>query len=1191
MVKLSDAQKIAIHDHDHNMIVVAGAGSGKTFVLVERFLSLLDAHPDWPLNALVAITFTKKAAQEMRDRVRRALEDRYNTANSPEIRDVWSKRIAAMDSARIDTIHGLCASILRANAAEAAIDPGFEVLDDVDAQLLLDDVIERFLQDAAQQDDPEAELLIEYEVNAVRHALESLIAITLEALPDDLFARWQAAWEHNAGQVIANLRTDEMYRLCADWIPEGGWPEDTDDKLMNVWSSCWSLLETIDQSDSVPTCIDAMQRLTANIKVNAGAAGNWGGKEQLTLAKERLKTIREMVNAALDSMGQQPGALDERAAELLPLWVSLIQQTQTMYRQQKQADSLLDFDDLERLTNQLLTNHPAVQARYRANEFKHVMVDEFQDTNPVQWAIVRAIADIAQQGSLFVVGDPKQSIYMFRKADVSVFESVKAQIIESDGIEVALSTSYRTHDPLVTGFNGIFERVLRRDQSSPVRQYEVEFGAQMQASRKKAPSDAHPIEMILIDKSLMGDESDSDSRRRWEAYELARRLQHIVDHEQRPIFDKQRSEVRPIGYGDIALLFQSLSNITLYEDVFKLCGLPFVTVSGRGYYNRQEVWDVLALLTALHNPQDNLSLATALRSPMFGLSDDALLALRLLRNETSERLPLWDALAQPEVVPEGERALVVFARTCLNRLHRLAGRVTIAELLRAALDETGYLAVLTGLPDGARRRGNVEKLLDKAETSGQVTLGAFNQYLQDLSAREVREGEATVDVKDAVTLMTVHASKGLEFPLVGLVDIGWSRVSRNSAAVAAGGEHGITCKVYDPTTDKLETSYAYEQEARLLELREKAERKRLLYVAATRAQDYLICSGQMPASRGDSWKETTWLGWLWQALDFDNREFMPGSHLFDTAIAGTLRVSIPEHVPDDGDFELQSVDTGTGWDDETVRKGQPLPASHAPLLLDDLHITRSSFARHITATQIADLGSALIERDSNARHKFRRSILQDAPGHIEQVSMRQPITVSQRIIGDIVHKVLGWWRFPDGKQEYDRILDSYAWQLGVVDERQRKYAVQEAHKLIEMMLKSEVYDWLVNTDVFYRELPFVYRTEKRVIHGVLDVLFQDKDDLNRWVVVDYKTSHVKGYRDETDRQLVEAHAHRYYLQVGVYAAAVQQQLKMPFGDLVPDVYIYYIRYGQHVKIATDAWQTALSELENSIGNMLVDETG
>ena len=210
-----------------------------------------------------------------------------------------------------------------------------------------------------------------------------------------------------------------------------------------------------------------------------------------------------------------------------------------------------------------------------------------------------------------------------------------------------------------------------------------------------------------------------------------------------------------------------------------------MTIAGKGYYDRQEVWDLLNLLRALYNPADDLSLAAALRSPLFSLSDDALLALRLLTDEHGESLRCGTRSITPDRVPPTNADWSISPATRCTTCARSAGRVTIAELLRAALERTGYLAVLTGLPDGERRRGNVEKLIEKAETSGRLTLSAFTQYLKDMSESEAREGEAVLESEGAVQLMTVHKSKGLEFPLVVLVDAGYER--RGGAAIWSAG--------------------------------------------------------------------------------------------------------------------------------------------------------------------------------------------------------------------------------------------------------------------------------------------------------------------------------------------------------------------------------------------------------------------
>lgn len=1171
--QLTTSQHTAIHEHERNLIVVAGAGSGKTYVLVERFLTLLDKHPDWSLNALVAITFTKKAAQEMRDRVRRALEDRFrNAANSPPDQAVWATRIANMTSARIDTIHGLCASILRANAAEAGVDPGFEVLEEIDAQLLLDDSIDSVLQSVAREGGDAAYLLTQYDMQAIRQVLISLINENLAEPPEDIVAHWNAIWVQNTQSILAQLLANTEYQRLTQWQPSNGWPTG-DDKMLDVWLACRPFITTLQESDDIEICYEVLIRFVRSINLVGGKADAWKGAETLAECKATLKALRDLIKNTLTSIGDKIGEIDGRTARLVPYWIRLIRQTQQVYRTRKEADGLLDFDDLERMTRDLLVNSQAVRDRYRGSEFKHLLVDEFQDTNSVQWEIVQGLAEVKLGGSLFVVGDPKQSIYQFRGADVSVFEYVKGQITQDGGRDVALAQSFRTHETLVNGFNHLFGSILTRDITSPAHPYEVELGEPMRATRLNAPSDMPPIELIYLDKDIGGDKLDAEGMRRWEAYELANRLKHIVETEKRLIYDKEKQELRPIGFGDIAILFQSTSNIMLYEDVFKSLQLPYVTIAGRGYYGRQEVWDLLNLLTALHNPDDNLSLASALRSPLFGLSDDALLVLRLQRDplDHKKRLPLWMALNQAENIATDEQAQISFANTCLNKLREMAGRVSIADLLQSVLDETGYLAILTGLPDGARRRNNVEKLLDKAQSSRQVTLGAFSQYLRDLSVREVREGEALLDVSDSVTLMTVHASKGLEYPLVALVDIGWSKGSGGGGdTVMLDPVYGLVCKVYDGGEDKLLGGYAHQQAERLQNLRETAERKRLLYVAATRAQDYLILSGQIKSSKD------TWFHWTNTALELEN-EFQPGTRLLEKEW-GSLHITIPSERPTD-DLIMREAETGIiGWEMPEVRENKPLPSGNQAPLTAEIHVKRSETIKHITATQIADAGGAKF--DPFFRRKFRRSVLQDAPIIIDTIRQRKPYEVSQRIIGEMVHKVLGWWRFGQEQPNFDERLDSYAWELGVVDHNQRSNAVKDAHKLLNKMLNSEVYGWLQNAVKMYQEIPFVYHSDKRIVHGVLDVLFQRPD--GTWAILDYKTSHVVGYKSEADKNLVSNHALRYHLQIGVYAAAVREQL----AGIIPDTYIYYIRYGQCVKVQETDWTQAVNALEETIGDLL-----
>ena len=312
--------------------------------------------------------------------------------------------------------------------------------------------------------------------------------------------------------------------------------------------------------------------------------------------------------------------------------------------------------------------------------------------------------------------------------------------------------------------------------------------------------------------------------------------------------------------------FRRIAACPSLREAFKELALPYVTVGGRGFYGRQEVLDLLNLLRFLHNHNDELALASVLRSPLFALSDDALLALRLMRDENDSRPPLWDALQQPRGLPEDEVPRARAASDCLRELAQLAGRLSVDELLRAALQRTGYLATLTGLPDGHRRRGNVEKLVEIAAESGALHFTDFEAMLGDFSARELREGEAALEADGALTLMTVHQAKGLEFPMVVLADAGRWRKPPDDSVLMRDEESGLACKVFDMEQGKHQPTVAWQLATRRKQQRELAERRRLFYVAATRAQDYLLVCGLLE----DNKPKQSWLAWLLKALEIED---------------------------------------------------------------------------------------------------------------------------------------------------------------------------------------------------------------------------------------------------------------------------------------------------------------------------------
>ncbi len=1165
-LELTPAQKKAIETHDRDLIVVAAAGSGKTHVLVQRFIQLLLNDITQPLNAIVAITFTRKAAQEMRDRVRQELLNLLRDEEDARRRDAYQRWISQMDRARIQTIHSLCSDILRINAAVVELDPAFEVLEEGDAYLLQERAIEETLRDIALERDgaPEVKLIMEHGLYIVRNALKrAAFSGAVETVPSvgDLFETWADVWEQyifdSAQRVLASPFAQNVLS-----IPQ---PDNLQDKIWLVVNTVHQNLARLKlilaQEEANP--YEVVQLLEATYKVinlQGGSAKSWGGKEFLNEYKNVLKAFCEYVK----SLNLAPiSQLDEHAADNQHLWLSLIARIQARYQALKKNINALDYDDLEHYTCALLEGAQGedIRNRYRG-EVRHILVDEFQDTNQTQWYIIKALAP---PSGLFVVGDPRQSIYAFRGADVSVFGRVQRAIECGGGQTIALTRSFRSHQGLIDVINHIFSQILCRDEHSPVRDYEIAYGQPMEAMRLDAPTDKPPVELLLLNPES---KDDVDDKYIWEAYEIAERIQQMIDAKLL-IYDKHKQATRPIELGDIAVLFRRTTYLATYEDAFKDVGLHYVTLGGSSFFKRQEIWDVLNLLRAAYNPQDNLALAVALRSPLFGFSDDMLYRLRRDR-----KTALWDALfsANSADFSPDEQQLLAAARSCLQHLQKHIGRALIADLINYALRETGYLATLSSLQGGNRLRRNVEKLVEIARLSGKVMLGEFLRYIEDITDREVRESEAALTPEDAVQLMTVHASKGLEFPVVIIADIDGTAISASRDLLVRDGD-SWACRV-NTTSAKSEKPFYYTYLSELQKAREIAESRRLFYVAATRAQDYLIISAYVEKIENLSGKDT-WLGWLWNALKLDNA--------LKPDIAG-VEVILRDKPLRRG--QSRTASQVPLWDRVAVRQLKPFnEQAQPPLGLATVQVEPTAIARHLSASHLADVG-AVAWGDEQERPQYRRRLLnrlrQDAPSIVRLATLpRVTRPASARQIGEMVHAALRHWRFPNQTPNMRDILRGYASQVGLMTDKAIDWAVQQAEELLIQFQGSTLYqqgeDARRRGEPFYTELPFIYPIGQRLIHGVIDLLFKHN---GQWHIVDYKTATLwKG-------QTLVTHARRYYLQVGVYAAATWKYLERFGAVQPPQVHIHYIRYGRSITVPTEVWQQEVAAIEHHIEQVM-----
>jgi ATP-dependent helicase/nuclease subunit A len=1204
LAAFTDQQIKAITIHNKNLVVAAGAGSGKTRVLVERYLRLLDVNDDWKLNSLVAVTFTRAAASEMRDRVRSELEERLRSAHEADdkqARQRWSNLLSQMDSARIATIHSLCGDILRANAAQVGLDPAFEVMDEVDAALLLDDVVADVLRQLAENDDDALRLLYDtYTAKNIHDTLteDKIIQADLRQQPtrDELLQCWEELWQKELDILRQKMLDVFKLALCL---------QAPDDKklaeLVVFMQANYQQLQTASSLD----WLGGMLLSLAHVN-KPTVAQSWASQQILAEDfVDNFVTLKAIIRAWLErwtgdkKYKTKPISLSDDPAinitlDLIEAWRIVIQHVQENYRQAKQQTGKLDFNDLETLTAHLLENFPDVRERYRQQEINHLLVDEFQDTNDLQWRIVSNLADIDQVGKLFIVGDAKQSIYAFRGADVSVFKDVQAKLdTHPEGKRLPLTRSFRSHENLIACFNDFFAYHMRPDDDTSDTTFYVPYNDALEANRPTDNDIPPPLDLVLLRNyphGLQGTNLAADEMRDWEAYEIATHIKYLIAQKTQ-VHDKhnKRDDVmRDMQYGDVALLFRSTTQINAYEDTFKAMDIPYVTLSGRGYYNRPEVWDILNLLKALHNPTDNLSLASTLHAPLFNLSDEGLYVLR--RAFDLPKASLWHQLQYANEQNDatlanwlGAEDVIAIRRAyrILAQLRQMAGRVPIAQLLRSAVAETGYLAILSTLSGGIQRRRNVEKLIQIAEDSQRITLGDFTRYLKEMTDREVREGEASMDTSGAVQLMTVHASKGLEFPVVFIVNAS-AKGKIDTSKLVYDDEIGLAPRIYDDKERKFVKSIPMELAQQRQDERDNAESQRLLYVAATRARDKLIVSGRLEGKGAKAHRWTrAFVEWLGLELGMDDAtEDYAQPYVMDVA-----NTQVAVHLPKYDAMairDLQYANTqAVKWQQIDIPAPSALPP--IPPNLAPLEVPSTKYLNHLAASELATIGGYQHgdqEERSYYRQQMRQKILTDQVPRLKVVHRVAAPIVTKRTIGDIVHEALRYWQFPQTTPDIERILQGYAWQFNIVDPEQRQIAVEQAVELLD--------DFRANADLYreiesahqaqrrvYKELPFVFNTGQRIIHGVIDVLYEKGDGY--WALADYKTSAIKDFSFERARW----HAQRYHLQVGVYATAALHEL----GDVRLDVMIHYLRYRHTVTIASDVWRADLERLEDFIGEI------
>lgn len=863
--KLKPEQAAAAHTIDRHISVTAGPGSGKTTVLVERYLHILRTQK-LSIDQIVAITFTNRAANEMRERLREQLNYLLQTGGEPD-RKLWLGYKRTLDGAVITTIHGFCARLLREFPVEARVDPQFLLLDEHRAAMLLESVVEQALTEFISSGHVEiSRLTLGIGRGKLAGALGELYREVrgqgLSFVDLALTTAQGHATEDDHQQALRDLSRamNDFLSVPRKTVAAKG----NQAEVSSGWGRLQPLLQTIPEPETLADYCRAVESFR-NLRPQARAELKpyVNAVDELLWEKNLGGRVPQM---CLDLFAKQ------YALEL----VHVLRRIDERLNEEKQKLSALDFDDLELRTLELL-ERPEVLTR-AAERYKFFLVDEFQDTNGLQRKVLERLAlqkARRESANLFIVGDRKQSIYGFRGADVDVFREMTETLTAAGGEEKPLLLNFRSQPPLIKFFNYLFERLFRPGEEIPARDLtELGYVAHEASDSQRELRDQGPLVELMITTEASGADNDpkaEQTSRELDAAQLAQRIITLVG---------PGSDLR---FSDIALLFRAMTHVQVYESAFRRAHIPYQTVLGRGFYEREEITDLIQLLRFLDNKTDELALAAVLRSPLCGISDNALLALRCgpaidevesgdqLRHFTQVR-GLFKAVQRHRdiaFISEEEHELLDRADRWLTQLIASRHHYGLGDLLRFAVGESEYLAVIAATFDGAQRLANVQRLFtlaERFESSGTHLIRDFVRYVEEFEAIGSRESEGQIDeAANAVRLMTVHQAKGLEFPVVIIPDL--QRSTRPMDSWFLLDRHrGLTLKVPDGR-GKLVAGCTFNGFEQRHLWREQFESMRLLYVAATRARDRLILSGTSKDLDSLGGKSDTWLKWIWQSLE------------------------------------------------------------------------------------------------------------------------------------------------------------------------------------------------------------------------------------------------------------------------------------------------------------------------------------
>lgn len=1308
------------------LLVAAAAGSGKTAVLVERLIhQITDTDHSVDVDRFLVVTFTKAAANEMRERIGKALDEALFQEQEPrEIERLLSQR-TLLHRASITTLHSFCLELIRKYFYQLELDPAFRVADQAEADLLRQDVIEDLFETRYALEDPEFLKLVEAfgtdrdDQPLMEHVLRLYAFAYSQPQPkawlsalkraytwETIESLMQSEWGQALRQGLLDLVSESLNlleRAVQIALRPGGpilYAETLQDDLTRVGllnralqEGDWAQVEAQFQSAVDYPKLPAIR--SKSKQKSDPAAEQVEFEESFRKAlQEESKKLRDDAKKKLNSLKEavftypledQLPALREmgRMAQTLS---DLVNEFSQVYSAAKGRRNILDFTDLEHFALRLLEEEgePSLIAQGLKEYFAEVLVDEYQDINPVQERILHQVSGQGESPNLFMVGDVKQSIYRFRMADPNLFLAKYTLLphwqpgILSDTTKIVidLNRNFRSRLEVVEGVNFLFRQIMTMNAGEIAydNQAALQYGASFVSGQNQIRTAEGPIEVHLIDPKNIknqltyennADDSGSEStegsgsaeeevssgtedtsssedldKARIEARLVSQRIQRLVQGSEFQIYDKDISDFRPVRYSDIVILMRSYSAVApIYVEEFQNVDIPVYAETTSGYFGASEVETILSLLKIIDNPRLDIPLAAVLRSSLVGLNGSELGKIRMMLPEgdfyEALTLAVWAGLDDGNLAPERandfELVLELYEESLPKKLKEAhlilstapllkdkitafwinlqswrtrSRRTSLADLLWSLYEETGYLAYVGTLPAGVQRQANLRVLYDRARRFEATRYRGLFRFLRFLDrfqrqGKDMGSARALGENEDVVRLITVHASKGLEFPVVFVVGLGRTFNTQSlKGRMLLHSKLGIGMPIIDVNNNVRYPSliqYAVKQQLAQETL---AEELRILYVALTRAKERLFLYGHLDNFDNslEKWQRTS----DWQEVALPEGQLRSAKCFLDWI--GPALARHPGHLFGEENPQLNFTmpDVSSRWeihphrsltsfmevnrekdhlDNSVVSDPKSFNPSSGKNFDENIEVSKTKKADAEQSTD--EQWYSEVSRRLSWQYPHLKSVRQVAKTSVselkrqntwhanEEVSsllphwqqadtmkrpkflqVTQPLTAAER--GTAMHTVMQHLPFKELATLWPNLVQTerinYILEfLNKLEQREILSAEQKSviqPLQIVQFLSTPLGQRLFSADQILREVPFTltFPTEDQtniLVQGVIDVVIisKDEDHESKAEILDYKTDSL-GTDSETDSEQILRE--RYALQLSLYALAIER---------------------------------------------------